>query len=310
MTTKKTVLLVGLTVIDAVNFCKSYPQEDTDSRILHQRVTKGGNAANSACVLAQHDDLTVELLTTMSNIEEEKFVLKELQKFSVRLQEHCIFSSVKLPYSCVIINGENGSRTILHHRDNDYEELTFEIFRKVDLSKYNWIHFEGRNLFEVEKMIDHVVKFRKENARSITISGEIEKPVRMKHLFDVMIPRVDVLFVSKDIAQAKGFNSSEECTRELSTYQDLKAKYIVCPWGEKGASGVEKTKDGWCNYTSPSKDIDIVISTLGAGDTFIGAVIAGLVRGNSLDVCIKYGCHISGLKCSQYGFENLVQKYV
>ena len=36
----------------------------------------------------------------------------------------------------------NGSRTIVHHR-GAMPEITFEDFKKLNLSEYSWIHFEG-----------------------------------------------------------------------------------------------------------------------------------------------------------------------
>lgn len=45
----------------------------------------------------------------------------------------------------VIINSENGSRTIIHSNKN-LPDLTVEDFKKLDLSCYSWIHFEVKIL--------------------------------------------------------------------------------------------------------------------------------------------------------------------
>lgn len=42
----------------------------------------------------------------------------------------------------IILNGQNGSRTIVHHRGN-MPEIELKDFQKLDLKKYDWIHFEG-----------------------------------------------------------------------------------------------------------------------------------------------------------------------
>ncbi len=49
----KKVLLVGLLCLDVVNTCDHYPQEDEDMRAISSSKVKGGNASNSAGILAQ-----------------------------------------------------------------------------------------------------------------------------------------------------------------------------------------------------------------------------------------------------------------
>lgn len=41
----------------------------------------------------------------------------------------------------MLINSQNGSRTIIHSNKN-LPELVIDDFKKLDLSKYSWIHFE------------------------------------------------------------------------------------------------------------------------------------------------------------------------
>ncbi|VDN32886.1 unnamed protein product [Gongylonema pulchrum] len=49
----KQILVVGLTCVDIINYVTSYPAEDSDSRVMKQVWTIGGNAANNVTVLNQ-----------------------------------------------------------------------------------------------------------------------------------------------------------------------------------------------------------------------------------------------------------------
>jgi ketohexokinase len=63
------------------------------------------------------------------------------------------YEACDAPTSVVIINQTNGSRTIIHSNKN-LPELTLDNFKKLDLSRYSWIHFEvssltGSHRFEI-----------------------------------------------------------------------------------------------------------------------------------------------------------------
>ena len=57
--------------------------------------------------------------------------------------ENCVRFENPLPSSIILLNNENGTRTIVHHRGG-MPEITAADFKKLDLEKYSWIHFEGR----------------------------------------------------------------------------------------------------------------------------------------------------------------------
>jgi sugar/nucleoside kinase (ribokinase family) len=52
-----------------------------------------------------------------------------------------------------------------------------------------------------------------------------------------------------------------------------------------------------------------VLDTLGAGDTFCGATVFGLSRGNPLQDCVVLGCQMAGAKVGMDGFVGLDEVY-
>lgn len=56
-------------------------------------------------------------------------------------------------------------------------------------------------------------------------------------------------------------------------------------------------------YTSPAEDLDAVVDTLGAGDTFNAGVISRLYKGDGLSEAIRFGCWLAGKKCEKVGLK-------
>ncbi|XP_066273102.1 ketohexokinase-like [Branchiostoma lanceolatum] len=295
---RERVLMVGLLCQDILNLVHHYPAEDEDVRCVDQFWQKGGNAANSACVLSSLGE-TTEYLGAVSSRAEASSALQELQDFSV-LTEHVVYSDRPIPTSCVIINMQTGSRTIVHGARN-MAELTAEDFSNLDLHQYKWIHFEGRNTAEVCKMMGIVEEYNNNVATLddvITLSTECEKP---KYKMGDLIPKVDVLFVSKEYAESCGFCNAEETVKKLRQ-RVKKGCTVLCAWGDQGADGI--TSEGThyhCQAFPPEK----VVDTLGAGDTFNASVIWGLCRGTGLEEALRLGCRVAGQKCGQVGYKNL-----
>ncbi|CAH2245195.1 ketohexokinase isoform X5 [Pelobates cultripes] len=90
-------------------------------------------------------------------------------------------------------------------------DVTAQDFEKVDLTRYKWIHWEGRNANEQLKMISRVEKYNSTAPKEqrITISVEIEK--EREELYQ-LFPHGDLVsvFVSKDVAKSLGFSCAKD----------------------------------------------------------------------------------------------------
>ncbi|XP_051882550.1 ketohexokinase isoform X1 [Pristis pectinata] len=203
------------------------------------------------------------------------------------------------PCACCLVNSTNGSRTVILS-DMNLPDVTPEDFRKIDLSHYKWIHWEGRNASEQLAMIQQVEHYNANvpAEQQITTSVEIEKT--REELYQ-LFGHGDVVFVSKDVARHFGFNSASEAVKGL--YSRVKrGAYLVCAWAEKGADAMGPDGVFHSNAFPPEK----VVDTLGAGDTFNAAVIFGLYNGKSIQEALTFGCQIAGKKCGIQGYDGIV----
>ena len=298
---RRRILCVGLIALDIVNTCERYPDEDEDIRAVSQRWQTGGNACTNATVLTQLG-MECEFLGSLSRGLDADFVCKHLLQRDV-CYDNCVqHSGCGTPTSFVTLSLTTGSRTVVHSRNN-LPELTVSAFEKVNLSDFDWIHFEGRrNEAEIVKMIDIVEEFNAAQSPKdrIVISVELEKP--RKSLMQ-LLDKADVVFTSKDFAQFLGFSTPCETVRSLRS-KTRPGATIICAWGTKGADGAGP--DGEVKHSNaypPEK----VVDTLGAGDTFIAGAIYSLIQGSSTEDTLNFACRLAGFKCGINGNDGLVE---
>ncbi|KAK3084985.1 hypothetical protein FSP39_022411 [Pinctada imbricata] len=280
------------------NHCSFY-------RALDMYWQKGGNAANSSSVLAMLG-ANSEYMGSFANDAEMRFLKDNFKSYNVNI-EHCrtYESGHVTPTSVIVINSQNGSRTIMH-ASKKLPEVISDDFKKIDLSLYKWIHFEGRpnfntDTYEIVNMLKVIDEYNKTVAMEtrIVTSVELEKAYRPE--LDMLTDKADYIFVSKEYSQRQGYNTMKDAARGLVN-QCRQGASIICPWGEKGATAMSK---GGELCSSPSFPPEKVTDTLCAGDTFVAATVYGLSEGRSLQEAITYGCRVAGAKCGMTGIKGI-----
>uniref|UniRef100_A0A8D2D750 Ketohexokinase n=1 Tax=Sciurus vulgaris TaxID=55149 RepID=A0A8D2D750_SCIVU len=296
---EKQILCVGLVVLDIINVVDKYPEEDTDSRCLSQRWQRGGNASNSCTVLSLLG-APCAFMGSLASGPVADFVLDDLRRYSVDLRYTVSQTMGSIPISTVIINETSGSRTILHAYRN-LPDVSAKDFEKVDLTRFKWIHIEGRNVSEQVKMLQRIEQHnaRQPSEQKIRVSVEIEKP--REELFQ-LFGYGEMVFVSKDVAKHLGFQSAVEALRGLYG-RVKKGATLICAWAEEGADALGP--DGQLLH-SDAFPPPRVVDTLGAGDTFNASVIFSLSKGKSMQEALRFGCQVAGKKCGLQGFDGIV----
>ncbi|XP_013115488.1 ketohexokinase [Stomoxys calcitrans] len=309
---EKHILCVGMCVLDIIHVCAEYPKEDTDKRCQSGYWQRGGNASNN-CTVLRKLGVPCEFLGMISNSPAFGFLYDDCRQRQIIIK-NCPNIDMDPPFSSIILAQSKGTRTIVHSNPG-FPILTFEHFKKIDLSSYAWIHFEGRSVEETVQMIDMIRLFNKNHKKSIRISLEMEK--LNKELFRLAC-RADLVFISRDMAEHMGWSSAQEAiykTRQI--IKDIQSKEngennlpwptpcLISPWGSECSDCLSSSDE----YASlPACDVNEVVDSLGAGDTFVAACIYALnYLKKSLAESVKYANKVAAFKIQHRGYDDLEQ---
>lgn len=284
------ILAIGIATLDIVNSVDGYPAEDTEMRVVAQRICRGGNATNTLVVLSQfgHQCAWAGVLVDGPY---GKRILDDLSAYHIDTDGCRRLSSGTMPTSYVLLNRANGSRTIVHFRD--LPEFGFNDYRRLDLSGAHWLHVEGRNVEETSRILADAATRYPGLPRSV----EIEKP---RPGVETLFGYADLLLFSRGYALARGCDTAEALLRTVRS--EVPAAELVCSWGAQGAWGLDR---GGRLLYSPACPPSQVVDTLGAGDVFNAGVIDGCLRGQPLDETLVHACRLAGHKCGQLGLAGL-----
>lgn len=278
------ILLVGTATLDIVFTLDRYPAEDDEVRAQGLRTCRGGNAGNTAVVLAQLGH-RCHFAGVLADAPETAVIERDFARFGVdfatspRMPGQPPTSSIQLT---------NASRTIVHYRN--LPELTAEQFAQIELAPFDWIHFEGRNVPELLKMLAHVRASRP----GLPVSLELEKP---RAGMEAVLGLPAVLICARGYARHCGFEEPQGFLSWL--HGRTPQAEIAVAWGDAGAHGMSRGGEiSFSRAFPPSR----VVDTLGAGDTFNAGLIGALADGAGLAAALERGCRLAGKKCGIFGF--------
>lgn len=284
------ILAVGASTIDIVNLVESYPAEDSEVRALAQRICRGGNAANTLVVLSQLGHLC-SCCGVIADAPDSAHILDDLARFDIDagyLLRHPHGSNAT---SYITLSRCTGSRSIVHYRR--LPEYRAQDFAAVDLSGFDWVHFEGRCPEQLEPML------RRLAARpGIGCSLEVEKA---RPGIEALFAYPRLLMFSSGYARARGHDRAAALLLQLG--DSLRPGAVAtCAWGERGAWGRDAA--GLIHH-APAVSPAQLLDTLGAGDVFNAGVIHGLAAGRQMPQLLQDACRLAGKKCGIPGFEGL-----
>lgn len=279
------ILLVGTATLDLVFGLDHHPQADEEMRAQSLHAVRGGNAANTAVVLSQlgHE---VEFLGVLADALETSVITDDFERHGIRYA-NCPRLPGKPPTSSIYLSGS--SRSIVHYRD--LLELTAQHIDAIDLGGFDWVHFEGRNVDEVERMMRHVRKYKP----GLFVSLELEKP---RDNINALFSLAHLLICSRHYAQHAGRTDAQGFLVWMR--QQAPQACIITAWGEQGAYGLG-TRDELCH--SPAEPPAQIVDTLGAGDTFNAGVINAAISKTPLPELLQAACKLAGEKCGRYGLD-------
>lgn len=201
----------------------------------------------------------------------------------------CPRMSGRPPTSSIYLSGPH--RTIVHYRD--LPELTAEQFARLDLKRFGWVHFEGRNVPHLLAMMTRV----RAECPTAQISLELEKP---REGIETALGLANVLICSRGYAAHCGFNDPRQFLAWMS--RNVPGVIVVVAWGESGAY-LQVAHDFVHSPAFPPAE---VLDTLGAGVPFNAGFVDGMCEGGDVAMALQNACRLAGGKCGFYGLDGFL----
>jgi sulfofructose kinase len=268
-----TVLCVGIATRDNLILVEKYPDKDERVIALEISIGYGGPAATAAVTLARLG-ISVALAAVVGDDEDGRGIIQNLQKEGVDTTLVTVDPSIRTASATIIISKTEDTRAII---------VRLAPLARLSISKslsqdFEWIHCDQQGVHAVKEA--GVIRGA---LLKLSIDLGYWVPGVRAEEFDLFAPSDRVmqdLFPDMDLSESVSLLAKGSTTK------------VVVPHGAKGAYYADTECHGLASAESNQ-----VLSTLGAGDVFHGALLATQIWGTPLNVGTAIANLIAGISC-------------
>ncbi len=274
-TPKATVVFVGAATADAIALVPRFPEPD--ERLVAEEIAyAGGGPAATAAVAAARLELAAAFVGAVGEDQEGERIIDGLRAEGVDVSGVMVLPGHRSGASVVVVDRGRGTRAICT-RPVPPPQLSAEATERI--LRAEWVHVDHVGWAPVREV------FAKAGARPrLSVDAGNPIPGFNPKDVDLYVPTLDAL------AREHGEQRPEEL---LTAALAAGARCVVATRGADGS--LAATQDGE-RYEAAGFPTE-VLSTLGAGDVFHGALLAALVRGLPLPACLSYANVVAALSC-------------
>ena len=276
----------GLNAVDHLIVVPAYPAFDTKIRLLEHMQSAGGQTA-SAMVALKRLGLKTAYAGRFGSDPEGLFGLETLKEDGVNVDYAQVVEGARNQIAFITIDARNGERTIVWDRD-DRLAYTPEDAPVEFGSMGRVLHLDAHD----PPACLRLAKAARESGT--IVSADIDN---VYGGLPDLLPFIDIMIGSKEFPhRVTGIVDQRESLVELQ------ARYGCAITGMTlGTQGAVV----YCNgefiespaFEAPGGCKD----TTGAGDAFHSGFLYGLLRGEDVETCLRYGNAVAAMKCSALG---------
>jgi sulfofructose kinase len=254
------VLCVGVATVDNIVLVENYPTANQRVIALDSSHAVGGPATTAAVTLARLG-IKVALVCVIGDDEEGRFIFETLKREGVDTSHVVVDSNVKTARGTIVVSKNEQSRAIMVMPHDQIPK------KPIDLSQYQWIHVDQVGMRALKNW-------------GIARGGSAKLSIDIGYATEGLNP-----------ADYDLYAPSENITTDTSTAIRDK-NIVVISQGERGSL----YSDGLSSGSVPSINSEI-LSTLGAGDVFHGALVAAQVWNKEISEAVLIANTVAGLSC-------------
>lgn len=293
---RPTIVGIGVSVWDQMMVVESFPQQEQVVRAIKQSSGLGGGVAvamaTAACLGA-----STSLLDSLGTDIVSDSIVQTLDASGVNVGSIVRRSDASASIASVWVNQKTASRTIVF-APGQHTELSWDDSYADQIQSAKILHLNGRHRDASMVAVDVAAQ----SGTKISYDGGA-----YRYRPDVLplVAKSDILVVAEHFAQshceANGLAMSTQispdqlCQRLLG---DFKASLVGVTCGDRGSWFATDQGEA---FHQPAFPVEPIVDTTGCGDTFHGALLAGLVRDLPLTECAKLAAKIASHQAQHLG---------
>lgn len=276
----------GLNAVDHLIVVPEYPAFDTKMRLIEHKQSAGGQTA-TAMVSLKRLGLKTAYAGRFGSDPEGLFGLATLKDEGIDVEFAEVVEGATNQIAFITIDVRNGERTIVWDRDDRLayrpEEAPVEFG-----SKGRVLHIDAHDPPACLRLAQAA------RESETIVSADIDNVY--PGLPD-LLPFIDIMIGSKEFPhRVTGIRDERAALIELQTRYGCKITGMTL-----GTSGAIVYCEGQF-IESPAFDAPGGCKdTTGAGDAFHGGFLYGMLRGEDLETCLRFGNAVAAMKCSALG---------
>ena len=275
---------IGRPCIDILTIVEKLPKPNSGSGIIDFSRQGGGNVA-TAMVAAARLSADVGFIGLSGICVNGRFIREDFGYNNVDISHGVIIEDKPSDFAIILSDLETKGRSIMYKGNNmrriDVKDLDRDYITSADI-----LHLEGCG--EPEKT---AALWMREAGKKVAydVSGYSEA---IKNF----TPYIDI-FIASEFYYNTAFGDDKDYEKNCKIIAESGPEIVVFTLGEKGCVGYSKD-EGF--FAEESFDVT-VFDTLGAGDVYHGAFLAGLSKGMKVRETARFANAVASIKIGYIG---------
>jgi len=254
------VLSVGIATVDTIVLVDKYPAAD-ERVVALQSVRAVGGPATTAAVTMARLGIDVALSCVIGDDEDGRFIFDTLKREGVDTRNVIVNPAIHTAIGTIVVSKSEKTRAIMVQPHSELPS------KPANIGDYQWIHVDQ---FGMNAIKDWGVS--RGGSAKLSIDIGYATPGLNSADYDLYAP-------------------SENITTDVSSAARDK-NIVVISQGGDGSIYSDGVSSGKVNAISGE-----IVSTLGAGDVFHGALVATQVWNKSIEEAVTIANTVAGLSC-------------
>ncbi len=280
---KAEVVGLGMCTVDKLITVPHIPKANETVLMYDYAEDFGGPAATALFTLAKLGVPTA-FVGAIGDDEFGKGIRKDLDRVNVDVSPIQVVPGRRSAFSAILIDSESGKRSIIFNPGCSFDVVADKLPREL-IAKASFLHLDGSSIEAASEAAAI--------ARSAGVRVSLDAGAMMPGIDD-LIRLCDVVVTSQ--AFAEQFIGNDQKERALRSLAAMGPSIVGTTLGEQGAICLVNHE----MVRQPAFEVSVV-DTTGAGDSYHGAFVYGLLQGWDIPRVMAFASAVAAMDCTLVG---------